>query len=344
MNAGDRKHPNHNQRALGRAPARLCTLVARRKGREVVQAASAAETILTFRAYSRAASETDQTGEDGVLVAVLGIVGEAGDLATLFKKRLRDGENFTFYPEQCAEELGDILWYMSTLCTRLGLSLEEVATQNIAKIQLRWSKQMPAGPRPLPDESFPPGEQIPRSFEIEFQEEIIDGRTVVTAYREGKKLGDKLTDNAHFEDGYRYHDAFHLAYAAILGWSPIVRRLMGCKRRSNSQIDEVEDGGRAAVIEEAVAAVVFQYAEKHNMLEGIGHVDSELLSMLSRLTAGLEVREVSPGEWERAILEGFRVFRLLTRNRSGIVSVDLKQRAISYRNSRPKAAKASGNH
>ena len=31
-------------------------------------------------------------------------------------------------------------------------------------------------------------------------------------------IGDALTDNAHIDDGYRFHDIFHFAYAAVLGW------------------------------------------------------------------------------------------------------------------------------
>ncbi|MGW7530630.1 hypothetical protein ACWGJ5_46485, partial [Streptomyces sp. NPDC054783] len=34
---------------------------------------------------------------------------------------------------------------------------------------------------------------------------------------------------ARVEDDYRFHDAFHLAHAAVLGWSPVSRFLLGCK-------------------------------------------------------------------------------------------------------------------
>ena len=42
----------------------------------------------------------------------------------------------------------------------------------------------------------------------------------------------------------RFHDIFHLSYAAILGWSPTVRALLRCKRKSDPRVDEVEDGGK----------------------------------------------------------------------------------------------------
>lgn len=289
---------------------------------------------LCFKEYQAEAVKTDHTGsdpEDGILVSVLGIVGEAGDLATLFKKKLRDGDSFTVYPDQCAEELGDILWYVATVCTKLGFSLEEIAVSNLAKTKARWENFAVSGEkRPFLDRGFPLSEQIPRDFTITFKESMKNGRPKITLFRDGKKCGDDLTDNAHFEDGYRYHDVFHLAYAAVLGWSPITRKILGCKRRSSQRIDEIEDGGRAGVIEEGISAVVFQYAEKHNFLDGVGRIDSELLSMIKRLTAGLEVSAVSAGEWEDAILQGYKVFRLLSRHGGGTVSVDLNEHTLRF--------------
>jgi NTP pyrophosphatase (non-canonical NTP hydrolase) len=299
---------------------------------------------LTFAEYQSASTRTDHTGndpQDGILVAVLGITGEAGDLATLFKKRLRDGPGFTVYAEQCTEELGDILWYMATLCTKLGLTLDEVAARNLTKTRARWEKFKSSHEgRPFLDEAYPAKERIPRLFSVTFKESRQGNRTLVTLSRDGKKSGDALTDNAHFEDGYRYHDVFHLAYAAVLGWSPITRKILGCKRRSNPNVDEIEDGGRASVIEEAVSALVFQYAEKHNMFDNVGRIDSELLTMITHLANGLEVREASAGEWEQAILLGYQIFRLLNKHRGGTVTTNLNERTLRFQ----KIGKADHDH
>ena len=86
---------------------------------------------------------------------------------------------------------------------------------------------------------------------------------------DGVKLGDPLTDNAYDDDGYRFHDVFHLAYAAMLGWSPITRFFFKAKRESDPRVREVEDGGRATVIEEAISAFVFDYARNERFLEGV---------------------------------------------------------------------------
>lgn len=290
---------------------------------------------LSFSRYQARARRTDQTGNDqveGQLVSVLGILGEAGDLATIFKKRLRDGDNYTIFPEQFSEELGDILWYLATLCSKLDLSLERVARENLRKTKARWRAQgnSTVSPR-FRDESFPKKEQLPRQFTIEFRETKRRGGSArLTLFTKGRQCGNQLSDNAHYEDGYRYHDIFHLAYAAVLGWSPVTRTILKCKRRSNKAIDEIEDGGRARVIEESISALVFQYAEKHNFLDGVGHVDSDLLSLLTRLSANLEVSDASTGEWETAILLGYKMFRLLDRHNGGIISGDLDTRDLTF--------------
>jgi len=294
----------------------------------------ASKRTLGLSQYQKSARRTDQTGSDhveGQLVSVLGILGEAGDLATIFKKRLRDGDNYTVFPEQFSEELGDILWYLATLCSKLDLSLEQVARQNLKKTTARWRTHgHPAARCRFRDQAFPPKERLPRNFTVEFRESRKRDGPRLTLYYKGKQCGNHLTDNAYYEDGYRYHDIFHLAYAAVLGWSPVTRTILKCKRRSNAKTDEIEDGGRARVIEESISALVFQYAEKHNLLDGVGHVDSDLLSLLTRLSGNLEVSDASTGEWETAILLGYSMFRLLNRHKGGVVTADLEGRTLTF--------------
>ena len=94
-------------------------------------------------------------------------------------------------------------------------------------------------------------------------------------------------------------------------------------------MDEVEDGGRAQILEEAVAAYVYKYARNHAYLENVMTLDYALLRTLKELTSGLEVSRCSFRDWERAVFAGFQVWRGLVRCRSGIVTCDLKARAIT---------------
>lgn len=292
---------------------------------------------MDFSEYQRQAARTDKIlvpdGGDDLMVPLLGLGGEAGSLLTEYKKRLRDGPAHSRFAETVAEELGDVLWYAAAIATKMQLDLGEIAMSNIAKARDRWSvdddAQVGLGfEPPLPDEAFRLSEQFPRTFRFQLVETVENGRKTVRPYMDGVRLGDKLTDNAYDDDGYRYHDAFHLAYVAILGWSPVIRKLMRRKRESDSLIDEVEDGGRAQVIEEGVAAYVYEYAKKHAFLKGVTTLDYDLLRTVRGMTSELEVSRRTPREWERAILAGFEVWNGLVRCRTGTIAVDMRARTI----------------
>lgn len=290
---------------------------------------------MDFDEYQRQAARTDRIAEDdGLIVPLLGLGGEAGSLLTEYKKLLRDGAAHARFSATVAEELGDILWYVSSIASRMNLDLAEIAMMNLAKTQDRWGVdddgQRGLGlDNVLPDESFPSHEQLPRRFTVRFEEVSEGGRHRVRISSNEVQIGDRLTDNAYDDDGYRYHDVFHLSYAAVLGWSPVLRKLMNRKRRSNMVVDEVEDGGRAQVIEEAVSAYVYQYARNHADLENVTTLDYALLRTLKELTSGLEVSRSTYKDWERAVLAGFQVWRCLVRRRTGVVECDLRTRTIT---------------
>ena len=111
----------------------------------------------------------------------------------------------------------------------------------------------------------------------------------------------------------------------------MLRQLMKRKRRSNKLVDEVEDGGRAQVIEEAVVACVYEYARNHAFLEGIQTLDYGLLRTLRGLASGLEVARCSFREWEQAVFRGFEVWRQLQRQRTGVVICDLRSGTLTLR-------------
>jgi NTP pyrophosphatase (non-canonical NTP hydrolase) len=76
--------------------------------------------------------------DDGVNYTILGLVGEAGELANKFKKVLRNNESLSVTKKaELVDELGDVLWYVAGLATELGYSLEGVALANLAKLALR---------------------------------------------------------------------------------------------------------------------------------------------------------------------------------------------------------------
>jgi len=279
---------------------------------------------MTFDTYQDKAQMTDQhpgQAENSLVVPLLGLAGESGSLLTEYKKLLRDGAAYRVFSERIQEEIGDILWYVANIATKAGLRLEEIAESNLTKIQNRWNP--PAETPLLPgnkflDESYPASEHLPRIFRVSIREEQGPPPRVRIFWGDDQ-IGSHLTDNAYNDDGYRFHDVFHLAFAAILGWSPVARAIMRKKRKSDRQTDEVEDGGRAAVIDEAIAALAFDYAKRHAFLEGVSTLDYGFLNTIKSLTEHLEVSVRSLHTWERAILQGFDVWRQIVAHGGGIV-------------------------
>ncbi|MGD9735951.1 MAG: nucleoside triphosphate pyrophosphohydrolase family protein [Solirubrobacterales bacterium] len=289
---------------------------------------------MEFNEFQREANRTDQRpghDEGALLFPVIGLSSEVGSLVRHVKKRLRDGDAHELFSDEMAEELGDVLWYVANLAEKLDLELEEVAERNLRKIRGRWPQHGQTLPLPIGDEQFPEHERLPRHTHVRFVESQEDGKTIVRLYGpDGQQLGNQLTDNAYEDDGYRYHDVFHLSYAALLGWSPLTRLFFDVKRNSDPKVREVEDAGRATVIEEAIAAFVFDYGRDERFLEGVDHVDFSLLQAIRRLVSRLEVRDRSAHDWEQTILRGFAVWRELYAARGGVVRLDLVGRTIDF--------------
>jgi NTP pyrophosphatase (non-canonical NTP hydrolase) len=77
------------------------------------------------------------TDHDIMLVwNALGLAGEAGEVADTIKKAVFHQHGVT--RSVLMKELGDVLWYVAALCTKLDISMEHVMEQNIAKLRERY--------------------------------------------------------------------------------------------------------------------------------------------------------------------------------------------------------------
>jgi len=290
--------------------------------------------------YQREAAKTDQfptQGSDGTgqpskaeLIPLLGLTGEIGSLLSEYKKLLRDGPVHLRFKDRLAEELGDTMWYVAAVATKFGLSLDDIAAANLEKTANRW---LHPGERQSYDLRREENERLPTAFRYEFRYGArADGAPAVALVDErGRQIGDMLTDNSHEDDGYRFHDVMHFAFVAILGWSPVARKILDRKRRSTPRTNEVEDGGRATVIDEAIVAMVFDYIN-HDLkaTDGMTRIDSETLRGIRALTRGFEVQSRTESQWEEAILRGLEVWRLVEANDGGTVVGDFGTRTFMY--------------
>jgi hypothetical protein len=223
----------------------------------------------------------------------------------------------------------DLFRYLVSSADDAEVSLEESAAFNIEKTLGRWPVKRDWGL--LYDQEFDVDEQLPRTLEITFKEKTVGGKTYVIQSSRDVNIGDRLTDNRPDRDDYRFHDVFHLSYAAILGWSPVLRALLKVKRKSDARVDEQEDGARATITEEGISNWIFAHGLRHQAFEGVDNLDFALLKTIREMVKGYEVESRPLWMWEHAILEGFRVFRELKRHRGGTVTADLINRSLTYR-------------
>lgn len=303
---------------------------------------------MNLNEYQQLAAETDKFEDEpgstadlaqSRVIPILGLVGEVGSVVVEFKKLLQSGQVHSRYRQQLAEELGDMLWYVANIATKADLTLEEIALFNLDKVSDRYNRPKR---RYLYDNECPPDQQLPRRFAYRFAHKDVSGRTKLqmTDIADGVDTGNPLTDNAYEDDGYRYHDAMHLAFCACLGWSPVLRKLLRDARKIKQRFSDkegddwrvktdVEDGGRAQVIEEAIVAAAYVYYDRH---PGATTIEWPLLRHIRELISSskLEVCSRAEAEWENALLEGFKVWNALRENKGGIIRGDLDAGTIEF--------------
>ncbi|MGH3829455.1 MAG: hypothetical protein ACRDRS_03230 [Pseudonocardiaceae bacterium] len=311
--------------------------------------------------YQRAARETSQLrlgGPHSAVAPMLGLASETGAILNVYKKYLRDGIDLIANREFLHEELGDLLWYVAAVATACDLDLEEIAEANLRCTRDRYPRQrdvLQLDELPVFDSRYPAHERFPRRLVVEFIERPLpSGRasaalTLVSAdpnafpegptrldrgklagFRVSKELGDLLTDNSRRVDIYRFYDAIHMGFMAVLGWSPTMRALLRLKRRSVPETDECEDGARAIFAEEGLAAVLSRLATRRTGFLSETSVDGEVIEVARAAVMDLEAEKLPSWLWRRAVCQGFRAMNQLGENGGGYLVADLDGRMLSY--------------
>lgn len=312
--------------------------------------------------YQGLAKCTDQEADDGLdplalSVPMLGLAGEAGSLLVALKKQYRERARRSDWVPFVAVELGDMLWYIATVATHAGLNVGDIAAQDLrraeaARVDLGHS--LDKASLPVLDLAYPEFERFPRRLLLRFQEGSRDGTPEVTmsliaaepnpfpdgpvdrgdgkfqGFAIGAPLGDKVTDNSKVADAYRYHDAVHLGFLAVMGWSPNLRQLLHLKRKSNPAVDENEDGARAIFAEEGLAALLAKRADDSQRYAHPRLVPEELVEIMTTVLEDLEVSKMPPSLWRMAISQGFTAMRRLEEGQGGYLIADLDERSLTY--------------
>jgi NTP pyrophosphatase (non-canonical NTP hydrolase) len=227
------------------------------------------------------------------------------------------------------DEFTEVLRRLRSVASYVGVSLEDAAVENLAKVQDRWPTRK-VYTRSF-DATYPDYERLPKRMVIDIRE-IVPDKNQYFVLQTSKKLniGDRLTDNIEDADEYRFHDVFHYAYAAVLGWSPVLRSLLRLKRKSNKFIDETQDGARAILIEEGISAFVFSEAKSQAFFRNVerGKLSFDLLKRIRGFVKGYEAQELPLWLWEEAILQGFEAFRFLQEHRAARVTISYADREL----------------
>lgn len=100
---------------------------------------------LSFKDYQCETSKTAIYPGQGQLTGLLYVglgLGEAGEIQGKIKKVLRDDNGNISDDKRAAiaKELGDLLWYISQTSTEIGVSLEQIANDNLAKLSSRQQR------------------------------------------------------------------------------------------------------------------------------------------------------------------------------------------------------------
>lgn len=94
---------------------------------------------MTINEYQKLAQRTSPDDHNKLLNGCMGLAGECGEVCDVLKKALFQGHELD--RAHMIEELGDCAWYLAEAASGLGVSLEDILLQNIAKLKRRY----PAG-------------------------------------------------------------------------------------------------------------------------------------------------------------------------------------------------------
>ena len=93
---------------------------------------------MTLNEYQETAGQTALgLARDTCWYPALGLAGETGEVIELVKKFYRDHTVYGDTRARLLAELGDVLWYLQQIASFWNLTLEDIASANLDKLQSR---------------------------------------------------------------------------------------------------------------------------------------------------------------------------------------------------------------
>jgi NTP pyrophosphatase (non-canonical NTP hydrolase) len=105
---------------------------------------------MTFDDYQKKALTTAIKNKDPLMdktIWAMGVAGEAGEVLEKWKKIVayKGGEITDEDRNELGKELADVMWYIAIFAHELGLSLDDLAKQNLAKLADRKARNVQKG-------------------------------------------------------------------------------------------------------------------------------------------------------------------------------------------------------
>lgn len=102
---------------------------------------------MNLQEYQEFVGTVDLYDNHALLTHVLGLNGEAGEVADVVKKAYRDDEG-AFTQDRLTslqKELGDTLWYLTAICNDFGWDVEDILKMNVKKLESRRDRGVLTG-------------------------------------------------------------------------------------------------------------------------------------------------------------------------------------------------------
>jgi hypothetical protein len=98
---------------------------------------------MTLSEYQEQAYSFAQPSSKSLSYMLWGMQGEVGELSSLFAKWRRD--NTLLDLKNVKKEIGEVLWFVSGMCSIYDLKLEDIAQMNIDKLASRKERNVIGG-------------------------------------------------------------------------------------------------------------------------------------------------------------------------------------------------------
>ena len=95
---------------------------------------------MDFDKYQFEATQTCLPTAYNLEYLIPGLAAEAGEVAGLYAKYVRDETYYTNLRDDMTKEMGDVLWFLAVLADRLDVDLSVIAQANIRKLQDRQKR------------------------------------------------------------------------------------------------------------------------------------------------------------------------------------------------------------